>query len=361
MFLKLTQNRVNNPINIQCSFIIYNSTNATNSKKMIDDKLLNLLKTSVNEVFYQFLSLISIERPFSLKSNKLYPFLSQNMILKDDVSTLNNEDSLFISKYYQITMNNKQDINIINNIIFNDINIPYLIEFEFDINQNNYNNNMNYRTNMFKLIINELNESSLKLLYDENAGGNSEYSEAISFEIMNQIFENITNVKLLKTEMEIQYWLEHWKKTDYMIQFETINKNNKNNNKAIKIGVSVTRAMVTNDEIFTKYKANKLLIKKLIGINESTEGVLERDQWKRQILFIWSLNENITKILKKEWILLNYTNPELVSNTIVIICTIKTIKDTNIKNYYPFDWIFWQSKLKLENNESSLNMRCVAL
>ena len=103
-----------------------------------------------------------------------------------------------------------------------------------------------------------------------------------------------------------------------------------------------------SNHIFTKSKARQLLIKKLTGVNESTEGVLLHDQWQRQILFIWSMEPYITKMLKNEWIELNKSNPDLVNNTILFVVTVNTKK---------FWWIFFQSKLqepryKFINNNS---------
>jgi hypothetical protein len=48
----------------------------------------------------------------------------------------------------------------------------------------------------------KLSEGSLKILRCPNAGGNSIYSEVLSFELMCQLFQ----ATLQRTEMEIQYY-----------------------------------------------------------------------------------------------------------------------------------------------------------
>ena len=134
--------------------------------------------------------------------------------------------------------------------------------------------------------------------------------------------------KLLKTEMEIKYWSSHCKITDYSI----IVDNN-------KIGVSVTRAMKYK-ATFLKEDAIKLLTKKLVGINESTESVLQCDQWKRQILHIWSTHKYICKILKQVVKELMITQPQLTSDTIILVTFANDI-----------EWIFNQTKYFNQNKK----------
>ena len=168
-----------------------------------------------------------------------------------------------------------------------------------------------------------------RLLFEENAGGQSEYSEAFSYEILHKIL----NIKLKNTEMEIKYWLPNWKKTDYSIQFSL------NNGRHINLGVSVTRAMKFKG-IFDEFDAYKLLKKKLYGINESTKGVLDRYSWNRQILFIWTNKKYIRKVLQKMYLQILFNEPELVSNTIVMICM-----------SFNTEWLFYQNKYITNTNK----------
>jgi len=164
-----------------------------------------------------------------------------------------------------------------------------------------------------------LSKGAQRLLFEENAGGQSELSEAFSFEVMRQCF----GAQLLKTEMSIAYWWPNWKKTDYSCKVQ-----------GITLGVSVTRAMKYNG-VFTRRDGRNLLRKKLFGINESTKGVLERDEWQRQILHIWATDAYIEAILQKLFLEMVFNEPELVQNTVIIVTV--ACEDSW--------WIFYQNKL----------------
>jgi len=172
-----------------------------------------------------------------------------------------------------------------------------------------------------------VSNSAKRILFEENAGGCSEFSEAFSFELLRQCF----GAKLLKTEMDIRYWSSHWKKTDYLVTMQ-----------GVKIGVSVTRAMKFRG-IFTEKDATKLLRKKLNGVNESTVGVFGRDAWQRQILHIWTTDEYIEEILHKTYLKMLLSEPELVSNTVVIVTVAS-------EDCY---WLFYQSEY-FKNQRKSL-------
>merc|ERR1712242_629090 len=78
--------------------------------------------------------------------------------------------------------------------------------------------------------------------------------------------------------------------------------------------------------------AEKLLRKKLFGINESSLGVLEQDEWQRQILHIWATDEYIERILYEVFLKLLFTEPDLVRNTLVMVTVTSSW------------WIFYQDK-----------------
>ena len=160
---------------------------------------------------------------------------------------------LYMSSEYDI-MFNQQHFKLVKHIILNSINTPLYISNTF-------------KTSLLPQHI-KISKDAQRLLTTVNAGGESELSEAFSFEVLRRMFK----AKLLKTEMEIEYFSDHCKITDYSIR---INK--------IRVGVSVTRAMAYCTR-FTKEDAMKLLNKKLVGVNESTCAVLERDQWERQVM-----------------------------------------------------------------------------
>jgi len=146
-------------------------------------------------------------------------------------------------------------------------------------------------------------KGAIDVLTTPNAGGNSENSEALSFEILHRVF----GAQLLKTEMAIRYPPE-WKKTDYLALFGTH-----------RIGVSVTRAMKhIHPDDFLPTDAEALLSKKLSGVNISSEGVDPRDSWERQLLHIFAQSDAIARTLYETFTAMS---SELRSNTIVI-CTI---------------------------------------
>jgi len=155
-----------------------------------------------------------------------------------------------------------------------------------------------------------------RIMLEENAGGQSELSEGFSFEILRRVL----GAKLVKTEMAIRYWWNSWKKTDYSVRI-----------RGQVVGVSVTRAMKYKG-IFDRGDADKLLRKKLFGINESSLGVLEQDEWQRQILHIWATDEYIERILYDTFLDLLFTEPDLVRNTIIMVTVTSSW------------WIFYQDK-----------------
>merc|ERR1711997_942224 len=176
-----------------------------------------------------------------------------------------------------------------------------------------------------------LSSGARRIMLEENAGGQSELSEGFSFEFLRRIF----GAKLVKTEMAIRYWWNSWKKTDYSVRMS-----------GHVVGVSVTRAMKYQG-IFTRFDAHKLLRKKLFGINESTPGVLEQDEWQRQILHIWATDEYIERILYDVFLELLFSEPDLVRNTIIMVTVTSSW------------WIFYQDKyIKIkEKNAKKKSLR----
>eukprot|EP01083_Nonionella_stella_P160693 525556_1 len=240
--------------------------------KKITQKLTNTLNVKEGQwnqnhkLLYQRYGRFSVNRPLNTTLNQKKAFISllnfsPNTNKQNKINTTFNHShtTSFIkcyeinitptNKQYKIYMNNEYD-TIISFIINKNIPTPLYIRNAFNTKLNPQNINVS--------------SGAIQIMTEENAGGCSELSEGFSFEILKQCF----NAILLKTEMSIKYWWTHWKKTDYSVCINNI-----------KIGVSVTRAMKYNG-IFDKKDALKLLIKKLNGVNESTEGVLECDQWQ---------------------------------------------------------------------------------
>lgn len=283
--------------------------------------MVHFYKLKRNQTFYVFRISKLHFADYQLKLILLNSNLNYNAIKTNDnqnnnnlplqiaslVDQLSDEEMLTIEPYhngkYSIIFN-KQHFRLCKHMIMNNINEPIFIENEF-------------QTTISHPQQLKLSKQAQRLLTTENAGGESELSEAWSFEILRRMF----GAKLLKTEMEIKYWSAHCKITDYSITID--NK---------PYGVSVTRAMKYKD-IFTREDALKLLTKKLIGVNESTDAVLQCDQWNRQFLHIWSTHKYIVNVLKKVVKELMMTQPELTNNTIILVTVAQDI-----------EWIFHQNK-----------------
>lgn len=154
-----------------------------------------------------------------------------------------------------------------------------------------------YQTKSFHQM--NLTSEARLVQYTPNAGGSSEISEALSFEILKKFF----NAKLLKTEMEIFYFPMGGSITDYVVKvFDTT------------IAVSVTRAMKHNDEEFTYENADALLRKKLKGIVQSSKNSLLK--WDKQVLHCWTNKENIVKLVNDVW---SNLGDHLKTNTVLLI------------------------------------------
>lgn len=133
----------------------------------------------------------------------------------------------------------------------------------------------------------EFSEGSQKMMNIPNAGGSSLISEILSFEFL-KLF---CKAELNKTEMEIQYFPQGSKITDYSVSIgnETY-------------GVSVTRAFnFRGSGHFTEQAAKHLLQKKLNGIYWSSKNVIKRDAWKKQILHCFCPDKESAKTLSNAY------------------------------------------------------------
>jgi len=222
---------------------------------------------------------------------------------RDDGKQYELQSEMTANKQYKILMNN-QYCNILAFLILSNTECPLYI-------------NNAFRTTLKPEKI-HLSAGAKQIMYEENAGGQSELSEGFSFELLQQAF----GAKLLKTEMAIRYWWNSWKKTDFSVSLH-----------GITIGVSVTRAMCYNG-LFTKQAALRLLTKKLNGINESTQGVLECDEWQRQILHIWATDKYIEELLYATFLQLLFEQPQLVNDTVIMV----TVASQDMW------WLFYQDK-----------------
>lgn len=156
----------------------------------------------------------------------------------------------------------------------------------------------------------QFSAQSMKVLTEENAGGASEFSEAVSFEMFQRCFQ----ARLVKTEMQIEYFFGNYsKKTDYLCQmFEQENQENS------RFAVSVTRAMKFQG-VFTEKDAFNLLYKKLLGVQLSNRDVMACDRWNKQVLHVMTEHVYIVDLLRSVFSWMYERTPELVGDTVVLI------------------------------------------
>lgn len=149
-----------------------------------------------------------------------------------------------------------------------------------------------------------LSEGGERLRDTPNAGGSSVWSEVMSFEVLRELF----GATLERTETEIGYqWFlggGNSKITDYSTRmFDQT------------IGVSVTRAL-RYGAVFELEDAVHLLTKKLDGVNQSTDGVIDPHKWTRQFLHIWAESPYIADVLTAAY---KKIDNDLRANTVVMV------------------------------------------
>lgn len=123
-----------------------------------------------------------------------------------------------------------------------------------------------------------------------NAGGSSTESETMSYEVL-RYCEGAT---LLHTETEIAYQPPDDSGANSITDLE-VEIGGK------KVGVSVTRAYRPASQPFPDADVKALLVKKLEGINRSSERVLPQDKWVKQILHVFSVNQASTDAIARVW------------------------------------------------------------
>ncbi|KAL8590065.1 hypothetical protein ACOMHN_034296 [Nucella lapillus] len=139
-----------------------------------------------------------------------------------------------------------------------------------------------------------------RLLTLPNAGGSSELSEALSFELLQRCFR----ATLVKTEMEIEYFPQGGSMTDYVCALC-----------GSDVAVSVTRAMKYRGA-YTEEDAEKLLHKKLKGVVQSNHNAVTK--WNKQILHIWAATSQVANTVTAVF---QRMDPKVKANTVVLITT----------------------------------------
>ncbi len=117
-----------------------------------------------------------------------------------------------------------------------------------------------------------LTEGGQEVHDDGNLGGNSLFSEVVSFDVL----ARCDGAQLLKTESEIDYVDDMGPKTDLLVELADA-----------RVGVSVTRAVAFPfEDPYGVEAATGLLEDKLQGVLDSTANVAPQDAWGKQILHV---------------------------------------------------------------------------
>jgi len=155
----------------------------------------------------------------------------------------------------------------------------------------------------------ELSPGGQRLFDTANAGGSSTESEVMSYEVLRAC----AGAKLLKTETEIAYEpptdAAPNSITDILMEIG-----------GKKVGVSVTRAYKPSTMPLTDTDVQNLLVKKLEGINRSSQRVLPADKWVKQILHVFAVDQNAADAVNRVWAGMD---DALKADTIVLVTRTK--------------------------------------
>ncbi len=148
-----------------------------------------------------------------------------------------------------------------------------------------------------------LSADGQRLFDTPNAGGSSSESEVMSMEVLRAC----EGARLLKTETEVLYSPDAGPGaiTDILVEID-----------GKKVGVSVTRAYKPKSTPLTDTELTNLLVKKLDGINQSTQRVAPADKWVRQILHVFAVDKAAADAVERVWATLS---PTLRADTLILV------------------------------------------
>lgn len=147
-----------------------------------------------------------------------------------------------------------------------------------------------------------LSAGAQEILAEGTAGGSSGLSEAFAFEVLHRC----EGAELVKTETEIVYDPIGSDKTDILVTID-----------GHPIGVSVTRAVgFPFDAPYLVDRAQMLLERKLLSIQESTMNVVAGDAWLKQILHVIAYAPMHADSIRSAWDLID---PAIRGDTILYV------------------------------------------
>eukprot|EP00735_Rhodelphis_limneticus_P000054 TRINITY_DN10092_c0_g1::TRINITY_DN10092_c0_g1_i1::g.21100::m.21100 TRINITY_DN10092_c0_g1::TRINITY_DN10092_c0_g1_i1::g.21100 ORF type:complete len:152 (-),score=21.44 TRINITY_DN10092_c0_g1_i1:119-574(-) len=114
------------------------------------------------------------------------------------------------------------------------------------------------------------------------------------------------------TEMQVQYWNDHWKKVDFLC---TIYGN--------QVGVSVARAMsFPNPSEFNEAEAKRLIQKKLCGLVIARAGIMKKQRYHRSILHLWCETRATAEIIRSVFQEKQFQASLDIEHDVTVICTV---------------------------------------
>lgn len=142
----------------------------------------------------------------------------------------------------------------------------------------------------------------------DNAGGQSDISEAFSIDYFSSIF----GADSFLLEKEVSYWIDY-KMVDFIC---SIGGN--------RVGVSVTRAMgFPSADDFNEEQALRLLHKKLYGLIVARNAVEKRQAFFRSILHIWCQDDRVAKLVREAYSSFDIADYGLdIQGTVVLLLTV---------------------------------------
>jgi len=153
-----------------------------------------------------------------------------------------------------------------------------------------------------------LGPDARKILNEPNAGGKSIVSESFSMEHLCRRF----GASDVRTELEIRYWNDNWKKVDFLCQIH-----------GQSIGVSVSRAMGFPDPAsFTMDDAQRLIVKKLYGLVVAMQGIDDEHRQDFCVLHIFCQTPKIAGFVQLAFLELVTRNRDVDYSGIVVLLTV---------------------------------------
>lgn len=165
-----------------------------------------------------------------------------------------------------------------------------------------FENEITFPVRLMESDLAHFTDGARQVLSDGTVGGSSVYSEAMSFEVL----ARCEGATLIASEPFIRYMDESGTRTDLLVEIE-----------GSRVGVSVTRAVhFPRADPYPLSEAQRLLMRKLEDIEESSANVDDRDRWVKQILHVMAYAPMHADMFRMAW---EMTPVEMRHDTILLV------------------------------------------